>query len=226
MTDALIHHSLVFDILKNPDFDDMRSNSRLNYHTRGLDYLCLHRLGDLTIKLYLVSPFAHRLDEDLNALVAPHTHAYPFQQVLLAGELTNLDIAKLGKSKPPHDVKFISRYRHTWDPVKRRSFPLADNEFNDPSYKHTLSLRERVIPLGCGYSMGLGEIHTIRTSDTMPTLLLSYQHESGDGPTLVYPPSIEGIWAETPIIPNHRQVVDLRDRCLAALEQGRAQLTR
>lgn len=65
--------------------EDVVANSFRNFHAKGLDYLCLMRSPDLTIKVY----FFDEAPEHTSEVVAPHDHRYDFQTEVLAGELRN-----------------------------------------------------------------------------------------------------------------------------------------
>lgn len=60
-------------------------NSFKNFHARGLDYICLHRSADYTLKLYYLNGDVAKLPEAVN----PHDHRYSFQTKVLAGELAD-----------------------------------------------------------------------------------------------------------------------------------------
>lgn len=60
-------------------------NSFKNFHTRGLDYLCLSRTDDLTKKVYFFNGDASKLPEVVN----PHDHRYDFTTTVAAGVMSN-----------------------------------------------------------------------------------------------------------------------------------------
>lgn len=63
-----------------------------NFHAKGLDYLCLKRTPDHTIKVYFFDG-----DADLSALpeiVMPHDHRYDFRTTCIAGEVVNREQAR------------------------------------------------------------------------------------------------------------------------------------
>jgi hypothetical protein len=62
------------------DLDTVASNSFRNFHAKGLDYLCLHRSPELTIKAYF---YSGNIGPEV---VCPHDHRYPFSTHILAGE--------------------------------------------------------------------------------------------------------------------------------------------
>jgi len=63
-----------------------------NFHAKGLDYLCLKRSAEHTVKVYFFDG-----DADLSALpeiVMPHDHRYDFDTVCIAGEVSNKEFAR------------------------------------------------------------------------------------------------------------------------------------
>ena len=68
-------------------FDDLEAimkNSYRNFHSKGLDYLCLKRSPELTIKAYFFDEI-----EQQDQIVAPHDHRYMFRTEVLAGSLVD-----------------------------------------------------------------------------------------------------------------------------------------
>lgn len=66
-----------------------------NFHAKGLDYLCLKRTPEHTIKVYFFDG-----DADLSALpeiVMPHDHRYAFDTTVVAGAASNLVQARCGE---------------------------------------------------------------------------------------------------------------------------------
>lgn len=67
-------------------------HSYRNFHAKGLDYLCLKRSEEHTIKVYFFDG-----DADLSALpeiVMPHDHRYDFATVCIAGEVANKEFSR------------------------------------------------------------------------------------------------------------------------------------
>lgn len=65
------------------DLDNLIQNSYKNFHAKGLDYICLKRAADHTIKVYFLDGDASKLPEVVN----PHDHRYLFSSRVLAGRL-------------------------------------------------------------------------------------------------------------------------------------------
>jgi len=67
------------------NIDEIRRSSYRNFHTRGLDYVCLSRGDSLTVKAY----FIHGDVTDAPELVVPHNHRYDFTTQVLDGQVSN-----------------------------------------------------------------------------------------------------------------------------------------
>lgn len=66
--------------------EEVLANSYKNFHSKGLDYICLFRSEGFTQKLYF-------FDGDVSALpevVNPHDHRYDFKTWCLSGEVENV----------------------------------------------------------------------------------------------------------------------------------------
>jgi hypothetical protein len=68
------------------DLDQVVEHSFKDYHTKGFDYLCLHRSPEETIKLYFFDGDVSKLPE----VVAPHDHRYDFETWVAAGASENV----------------------------------------------------------------------------------------------------------------------------------------
>lgn len=60
--------------MKVDDLDTVAGNSFRNFHAKGLDYLCIFRSEELTIKAY----FYDIADDSSPEIICPHDHRYPF----------------------------------------------------------------------------------------------------------------------------------------------------
>jgi hypothetical protein len=65
--------------------DEVIKNSFKNFHTKGLDYICLHRDKNLTEKYYFFEGNLGSLPE----IVVPHNHRYDFTTTVLSGTVRN-----------------------------------------------------------------------------------------------------------------------------------------
>src|SRR6185312_12218927 len=72
ITDAMMAHLL--------------ANSYRNYHAKGLDYLCLRRSAELTLKIYFFDNPAHETSD----VVCPHDHRYDSNTAVIRGGAINV----------------------------------------------------------------------------------------------------------------------------------------
>lgn len=83
-------HQLVKNLLRSLKVEDAISNSFKNFHSEGMDYLCLFRSEDLTVKIYDIVPNYTPANKHHNVIVNPHNHGYDFHTILLAGYVENI----------------------------------------------------------------------------------------------------------------------------------------
>jgi hypothetical protein len=67
------------------DIDTMLEHSFRDFHAKGLDYLCLHRSPERTVKAYFFEGDTVRAPE----LVAAHDHRYNFLSEVVCGGVAN-----------------------------------------------------------------------------------------------------------------------------------------
>lgn len=145
-----------FRIPETVDVDAVIANSYRDFHCRGLDYLCLRRSPNETIKIYFFDGDVTRLPEVVN----PHDHRYLFYTRVLAGASENV-IFKAGQKAGPLYTKFEWRT------------PL--NGGNGFTFVGTDRIREMArcrYRTGTNYSMSAEEFHTIRIVENETVLLL------------------------------------------------------
>lgn len=65
--------------------DRLVENSFKDFHAKGLDYLCLGRTNELTLKAYFFEGDA----QDAGEVVNPHDHRYPFATQCFSGRIRN-----------------------------------------------------------------------------------------------------------------------------------------
>lgn len=70
-------------ILAAEDISGLLASSFKDFHAKGLNYLCLHRSAEHTIKLYILDGDASKLPEVVN----PHDHRYAFKTSVICGGL-------------------------------------------------------------------------------------------------------------------------------------------
>lgn len=70
------------------DMDSVIENSFKNFHAKGLDYICLKRSPEYTLKLYFFEDWngTHVVPDVVN----PHNHRYPFLTKCLSGLVENV----------------------------------------------------------------------------------------------------------------------------------------
>lgn len=164
------------------------ANSYKNFHTKGLDYICLMRSSKLTRKVYFFDGDVSKLPEVVN----PHDHRYDFNTVVLAGEMSNSLYTPSSITTDPMYNMFEWRT------------PL--NGGAGFTFKREMRLREttRHMYSSVGrqeYYMLADEFHTIRMHSDQALLLLD-QYEDVvpiDAPTTTFmkekqAPSLDGLY--------------------------------
>lgn len=181
----------------HPDRDLMADvvldQSYRNFHAKGLDYLCLKRTPDHTVKVYFFDG-----DADLSALpevVMPHDHRYDFRSVCIAGEVTNKEYSRCSRG-------FGKRYdRFLWDtPLNGGGgFSYAGEEFL--TYPH-----EATYHPGSSWMSGAKALHTLRIdragtivrldqyADTVPLGVPTHTFRQSDAQGDVRLPSLAGLY--------------------------------
>lgn len=65
------------------DTSTLIQNSYRDFHAKGLDYVCLKRTPDHTVKVYFLDGDVSKVPEVVN----PHDHRYAFETTVLSGEM-------------------------------------------------------------------------------------------------------------------------------------------
>lgn len=171
--------------------DKIAANSFRNFHAKGLDYLCLHRSPELTIKAY----FYEAGQDSAPELVCPHDHRYPFSTHVLAGRSGHIRYRERLLGEPTHE---LFQWRtplnggdgFTWHHEARLETVSHDRFASGSSY-------------WCDHD----EIHTI-TINRADTVLLLYQHADtvaiGQATSTYAPlgsaaPSTSGLYDQMPL---------------------------
>lgn len=84
MNTLLSYWRIATDMLYDP-IETIIENSFKNFHSKGLQYLCLRRTPHLTQKVYFFEGDVSKLPEVVN----PHDHRYDFETHVLAGTVEN-----------------------------------------------------------------------------------------------------------------------------------------
>jgi hypothetical protein len=74
-----VGHKYVFQY----NMEDVISNSYKDFHAKGMDYICLTRSPEQTLKFYLLDGDVTKIPEVVN----PHDHRYAFETQVLAGKM-------------------------------------------------------------------------------------------------------------------------------------------
>lgn len=67
------------------DVTELVAASFKDFHAKGLDYICLKRTPNHTVKIYILDGDASKLPEVVN----PHDHRYPFRTTVLRGQMVD-----------------------------------------------------------------------------------------------------------------------------------------
>lgn len=187
------------------DLDTMAANSFHNFHAIGLDYLCLHRSEELTIKAYFYEPGSERSPE----VVCPHDHRYPFSTYVLAGASGHTRYSFRSTVPRPTHQRF-----HWLTPLLGGS----GFEWSEPVGLTVKKFEHH--PAGSGYWCRPDEVHTIRI-DRPNTVLLLMQH--GDAvpvgtPTSTFvpgdsrePPKLDGLYDRMPLSVAERRLAQVKE---------------
>lgn len=162
------------------------ANSFRNFHTRGLDYLCLQRSESLTVKAYFFEGDLSKLPE----IVVPHDHRYPFTTQVLAGKLANKTYSEHWQG----DVFQRFAYRtpllggdgFTWD-QEVRLHSHGWEEYERGATYHCLPTDVHTLDI-----MAEGTVAVLyQFADTVPIGVPTWSYRPGAG---TEPPSMEGLY--------------------------------
>jgi hypothetical protein len=172
-------------------------DSMLNHHANGMDYLCLHRSPQLTVKLYLLHDAGN---ENNGWLVNPHSHRYSFESTVLAGAIRH--------------IRFRRQRGREWQ--EHRYNP--DRKAMKPGQHVGLDWQADLHRPGSSYFVDPTEIHTLQVvEEAGPTLIALHQFADVKEDTELYLRP-----GEKPMMPDYRrptvaQVEELAARCMALL---------
>lgn len=158
------------------DIDDVVEHSYKDFHTKGMDYLCLSRSPELTLKAYF---FAEGMDsQEVGEVINPHNHRYDFRTQCFSGTIENQwyrpppcwDGESIGdECGPMYDV-------YEWRTPLLGSWPVATGETRVGfEYIDRIPLqryRIRQCPAGSSYYMYADQLHTIRVVDPETCIVL------------------------------------------------------
>lgn len=182
--------------------ETLLANSYRDFHAKGLDYICLRRSPDETIKLYFFDGDVSKLPE----VVSPHDHRYDFSTLCVAGAVENKWYAESKNSKTG---KIYNRFAYE-TPL------LGGNGFTWVGETELREQKSMIAKAGRSYMMHFEEIHTIRMVQNNSVLcLIQYEDKVAvDRPTLTFmqdrqPPPLDDLyrrWDADDILAKLRQL--------------------
>lgn len=184
------------------NMEEVIANSFKDFHSKGLDYICLRRSPVLTTKLYFFDGDVSKLPEVVN----PHDHRYDFSTVCLSGCVEN---------------QWFEEHR---DGARYETFsyntPLNGGDGFEWIGTTRLRIKKRVLRgVGESYLMTYDELHTIRIAANDTVLMLSqYEDRVPVGePTLTFtldrePPSLSGLYGKLTADEIRSKLLRLKDR--------------
>lgn len=188
------------------DIQEVLRNSYRNFHARGLDYLCLHRSPDLTVKVYFFDGQESQLAH-LPEIVMPHDHRYSFDTTVLRGRVTNM-LYEEGKEGDTYQ-------RFAWDT------PLLGGAGFKHQRETRIGTREmNTYGRGSRWASRHDDIHTLRIHE-QGTILILRQFEDCvpiGTPTVCYTrgedpkaPSLSGLYEEMEEADAMRRIQQVRE---------------
>lgn len=172
------------------------ASSYMDFHARGLDYLCLQRSELMTLKVYFFDRAA-----PAGQVVAPHDHRYDFQTRVLAGELHNWRYTKCDR-----EDRRAAAIADGAQPFERFLYDTPLNGGDGFSYADQVLLlrhRRETYGVGSAHAHYAHELHTIGVpSDrTVIELVQSADVVPVGLPTQLFkpcgqkePPSLDGLY--------------------------------
>lgn len=165
--------------------EDVVTHSVADYHVKGLDYLCLERSLEYTLKLYFFDGDVTRLPE----VVCPHDHRYDFTTHCLSGAVRNrmFRVAEAGHGR-------------TFNLFTWRTPLNGGDGFTFAREENLVEAEGTTARAGQRYRMRANALHTIRLVEP-ETILCIEQFEdkvSLDGHTRTYcigdAPDLDGLY--------------------------------
>ncbi|MFA9261745.1 MAG: hypothetical protein ACEQSB_00095 [Undibacterium sp.] len=138
------------------DIEEMIANSYRNFHTKGLDYLCVKRSETHTRKVYFFEGDASQLPEVVN----PHDHRYDFQTTLLSGRMSNSIYEE------------VSEGGEVYNEMEYRTPLNGGAGFRFAKVTRLYENQRNTYRAGKHYYMQYNEIHTIRIREPGTVIVL------------------------------------------------------
>lgn len=184
------------------------ATSYRNFHAKGVDYICLHRSPEITIKAYFFDGPVIGLQE----VVCPHDHRYDFATEVLAGGVDNAVWQEVSL-----------QHNNRGEVHARFAFHTPLNGGVGFTFEEEVRLRllgTQPYRPGCRHMAGFDTIHTL--ANVLPsTVLLLWQYAAAippSWPSHAYcrhrePPSLSGLYdrhKSDSVIVRLRQIETLR----------------
>jgi hypothetical protein len=173
------------------DMESVLANSYKDFHTKGFDYLCLHRDPGLTLKVY----FFEDGIQDMSEVVNPHDHRYDFATQCLSGVIRNRWY------RGPRQNWAITRDYHLYHTYEWWTPLLGGNGFEYVGTGRLKQVLARDYLPGEGYYMSHHELHTIQVMAPETCIVLAQYEDRvpANQPTYTFtrssePPSIDGLY--------------------------------
>lgn len=161
---------------------DLVKQSRVNHHVKGLDYICLKRTPELTVKIYIID----RPDNDQSGfLVHPHNHRYNFDSIILKGSLKHY---RFKEDETPKAWTNCDKFKYQWE--NRKVYPMRKSNLMIDSVE---TCKE-----GSKYNVETHEIHTLEILE--PTVIGIFQYMDRIENTNIYLPHEVDFYAKSPQI--------------------------
>lgn len=173
------------------NMEDILANSYKDFHTKGFDYLCLHRDRGLTLKVYF---FESGL-QDMSEVINPHDHRYDFTTQCLSGTIRNRWFRGRAPGVATRDYHAYHAYEW-WTPL------LGGNGFEYVGTTRLKRVWAQDYTPGEGYFMAHHELHTIQVMEPETCIVLAQYEDKvpEDQPTYTFtksdePPSLDGLYS-------------------------------
>lgn len=136
-------------VLDDEAMQEVVANSFLDFHVKGMSYLCMRRTSELTAKFYFFDGDVSKLPE----VVAPHDHRYNFRTHCITGAVEN----RLYMPLEPGDAGAQCYQKFAWrTPLNGgNGFSWLDEEWLAVTDAKTFTAKE-------SYLMSHDAIHTIQ----------------------------------------------------------------
>ena len=169
------------------------------FHHPNVDYINMGIFHDYMLKVYFIKPTP-------GLLVEPHSHAYPFEQHVLDGSVTNITYGEGSKIGLP--ISGYNKFDYESPLNNGSGFTLVQENIDFECTSIASYGRDGK------YSLCIYDIHTIRVEVT--TILFTIQFNDQVKKTQFYslskePPSIQGLYQPWTIEKFHRKLDRLEE---------------